>query len=361
MDEGSLTAFVKRVSGSDHQRVEEDFGEGFVRLRISEAERRQALQDIRGSEDIVLELLRNARDAHASHIFLATSREGARRTILCIDDGEGIPASMHRRVFEPRVTSKLDSSHLDTWGLHGRGMALYSISQAAIAAHVVASSPGQGTAIWVETSIDQVGERRDQSTFPTFVRGEGNGVAVRGPRNILRTCCEFALAERARCTVHVGSSTEVAAALFHHACGSLSSFDRAFGPDPASLPVAKRLGLAADPASFARIAATLGLSFSERSARRILDGAVAPAPGILDLVSIEAPPTRSNAPRHHRPDACSVSLSAEDRAQLAEGVRAAYAPLAQRFYLEPDVEPLVRVSGDRLLISVPLASQREGR
>jgi hypothetical protein len=42
-----LLDFVETVSGEAHLKVEEDLGEGFVRLRISEAERRQAKHDIR--------------------------------------------------------------------------------------------------------------------------------------------------------------------------------------------------------------------------------------------------------------------------------------------------------------------------
>ena len=86
----SLLDFVESVNGTSHLRVEQDFGDGFVRLNLSEAERRQAVQDIRSSEDIVLEMLRNSRDAHASHIFVAIGREGAKRNITVIDDGCGI-------------------------------------------------------------------------------------------------------------------------------------------------------------------------------------------------------------------------------------------------------------------------------
>lgn len=55
--------------------------------RSSEAERRQAAQDIRSSEDVVIELLRNARDAGASRIFLATQKTGNERLLTVLDDG----------------------------------------------------------------------------------------------------------------------------------------------------------------------------------------------------------------------------------------------------------------------------------
>ena len=110
-----LLKFVSAVSGDTFLKVEENFGDGFVRLKISEAERRQAKHDIRSVEDVVVELLRNARDAHARRIFLATGREGALRAITVVDDGVGVPKGMLERVFEPRVTSKLDSMVNSLW------------------------------------------------------------------------------------------------------------------------------------------------------------------------------------------------------------------------------------------------------
>ena len=192
MDGQTLTTFVESVCGDSHLRVEADLGDGFVRLRSAEAERRQAAHDIRSTEDIVIEMLRNARDAHAKSIFLAVSREGQRRRLVMIDDGDGVPAAMHERIFEPRVTSKLDSMHMDKWGIHGRGMALYSIAVNAETARVVASDAGKGAALFVETNLDKLGEKTDQSSFPVFERTESGSIAVRGPKNILRTACEFA-------------------------------------------------------------------------------------------------------------------------------------------------------------------------
>ena len=60
MVENDLAAFVERVTSKSLFRVESDLGHGFVRLKVSEAERRQAKQDIRCVEDAVIEMLRNA-------------------------------------------------------------------------------------------------------------------------------------------------------------------------------------------------------------------------------------------------------------------------------------------------------------
>ena len=58
-----LNKFLDQLNIKDSLSVEEDLGNGYVRLKISEAERRQALQDINCVEDIIVELLRNSRDS----------------------------------------------------------------------------------------------------------------------------------------------------------------------------------------------------------------------------------------------------------------------------------------------------------
>ena len=148
-EDSSLLGFVSSLGGGDPLRVEENLGDGYVRLRVLEAERRQAKHDIRCVEDVLIELLRNARDAGARKVLVASAREGALRTLVVLDDGCGIPEEMQERVFDARVTSKLDSVHVDRWGVHGRGMALFSIRENAESAEVLASAPGRGTAVRV--------------------------------------------------------------------------------------------------------------------------------------------------------------------------------------------------------------------
>ena len=139
-----LREFIDNVAKESHLRVEADLGGGFVRLRTEEAERRQARHDIRSSEDALIELLRNSRDAGARTIFVALSRSGAERRIVVVDDGCGVPPALHEAVFEARVTSKLDTVHTDLWGVHGRGMALFSIRLNAEEAFIAASDVGEG-------------------------------------------------------------------------------------------------------------------------------------------------------------------------------------------------------------------------
>ena len=109
-----LKDFVDKHAQTSHLRVEKDLGGGFFRLRASEAQRRQAQQDIRSVEDIVIEMLRNSRDAGARNIYVATNTEDSFRNLLIIDDGSGVPRSHHETIFEPYVTSKLDTMSIDS-------------------------------------------------------------------------------------------------------------------------------------------------------------------------------------------------------------------------------------------------------
>ncbi|WP_165054939.1 MULTISPECIES: ATP-binding protein [unclassified Adlercreutzia] len=353
MSEKALTAFVESVCGDSHLRVEQDFGGGYVRLRSTEAEKRQAAQDIRSTEDIVIELLRNARDAGARQVFVAAQRDDVTRTLTVIDDGCGIPEGMRTRVFEPRVTSKLETAHMDKWGMHGRGMALYSVSVNAEEAYVAASCEGAGTSLVVRTNLEKLKEKTDQSTFPHFEVRDGVH-AMRGPRNIVRTAAEFALEHRRECSVYFGSATEIAATLYEYGTATTSLAERTFAPS--GLALTKRLATATDPAAFAQIAAELGLPMSERSARRILDGAIKGAPPLLERLQAESFPAAAPARAKAAParDMRGLKLAEPDAALLREAARGAFADVARRYYLEPDVEPRVRVTQEAITITIPV-------
>ena len=274
MDSTSLTNFVESVCNESHLRVETDLGSGFVRLKSEEAERRQAAHDIRTTEDALIELLRNSRDAHAHSIFIATSKSERVRKLLVIDDGDGIPDFMKELVFEPRVTSKLDTMHFDKWGVHGRGMALYAVRTNAQACGVVQSQPGAGTALFADFNTDTVSEKTDQSTFPAFSLNENNRISVRGPKNIIRTSCEFAFEHRNSVSVYLGSPVEIAATLYAYGKATLSLLDRTFMHDGNEIVITKKLALAADEESFCEIAQSMGIELSTRSAYRIMGGQI---------------------------------------------------------------------------------------
>ena len=213
-DANELISFIASMSGEGNLRVEENLGEGYVRLRVSEAERRQAKHDIQHVEDIVIEMLRNARDAGADKVYLATTKEDGVRTLVFLDNGSGVPQDMQERIFDARVTSKLESMKMDRWGVHGRGMALFSIKQNTDEARVVTSDVDFGSVFKVSVATDRLGERADQSSWPQAVKDEdGHYVCARGPHNIIRAACEFALEELRACDVYLGSPSEIAATL----------------------------------------------------------------------------------------------------------------------------------------------------
>lgn len=353
----SLSDFVDRTTHGSRLRVETDLGDGFVRLRVSEAERRQAKQDIRCVEDAVIELLRNARDAHAHSIFFACTRAGSQRRLVMIDDGDGVPAHLREAIFEPRVTSKLDSMTMDDWGVHGRGMALYSIKANAAYAHVAASVVGKGSSFSVAFDISDVPERRDQSTLPDLVKGkDGSWCVGPGPHNIFKTTAEFALSNRRSCTVYMGSPVEVSATLLSFA---RSSGGFSLDPLEETAPV-KRLSRAKDAAEFAEIASDLGLEMSSRSAHRVLQGEIEPLPPFLETLDRRRegePAGKAKSGKNPMRDHRGLKIAEEDMQDFSSALRVAWRELADRYFLESEVDPSFRISHDGLHVTFPLRRQ----
>lgn len=354
MGASGLEGLIEEVTGESHLRVEEDLGGGFVRLRTSEADRRQAQQDIRGVEDIVLELLRNARDAGARMICVATNRDGAARNIVVIDDGEGIPLDMQQKVFEPRVTSRLDSFHADQWGVHGRGMALFSIACNSTVHRVAKSGVGLGTSIQVVADTGKLAEKADQSTVPRLVVDVDGRKVVRGPRNINRIVTEFTLAQKASCLVYLGSPNEIVATLVAYGQRVLSAVELAFAHDYAEYPICLRPALAASPEDLAQVALSFGMEISSRSARRILDGEIAPLEPFVSRLELGVGDSRAKS-KHTVARPKPVRMDEQDVEGFAAQVKDAYAGLAEGYYLEADVQPEVRVTREGLRIFIPFA------
>lgn len=348
-----LLDFVSSLSGGDGMRVEESLGRGFVRLRVSEAERRQAKHDIRRVEDAVIELLRNSRDAGASRIFVASSRVGDVRTLVVIDDGAGVPEAMHERVFDARVTSKLDSMSVDRWGVHGRGMALYSIKMNALSAEIVASEVGRGCAMRIAFDVSAIPERAEQSAWPEATLSNGQWV-VRGPRNILRTCLEFALETGNSCKVYVGSPSEVVATMRGRCQASpLAASVQASGDD---MPLVEMASLARDARELRACGSELGIEMSERTAHRIIKGEI----GVLRharamvLGKREGSAAKTGAGTTSR----RVRFSDEDKAELGRALRREFDAFAERYYLASADSPSIRVSDNKVVVSFELSDDQ---
>ncbi len=354
-----LAGFVSEVVGSQAIRVEESFGDGFVRLMVDEAERRQARHDIRCVEDAVVELLRNARDAGASSVYVASWRSGDIRTVVVVDDGEGIPLSMQGRVFDARVTSKLDSMRMDRWGVHGRGMALFSIKENAESARVMASAPGQGSSIGVTFDCSVLPERTEQSAWPSVGRDEdGRPAIVRGPHNIVRACCEFALDERGSVDVFIGSPAEMLATMIARARDASDESALLFVDDPGTLPVVERPLWAADARSLARVGEGLGLPVSERTAHRVLAGAVRPVRPVLARLS-HRKSQHAGAPDLLR-DRRGLKVAPQDLEEFSRALERDFAFLEDRYYVSLCEPPRITVTGDQVRVVFELDKGDEG-
>ncbi len=353
-----LVRFIDELAGSDQIRVDEDLGCGFVRLRASEADRRQAQQDIRGCEDVVLELLRNSRDAGARIICVATRRDAEKREFVVIDDGCGIPASMWDKVFEPRVTSRLDSFHEDLWGVHGRGMALFSIASSTVEHRVVASEDGRGSAIRVVADTTKLSEKTDQSSLPQYAIDVNGRRVMRGPRNINRIVAEFAIAQRSSCLVYLGTPSQVLATLVAYGNRALSRVERAFAADWREYALCLWPAFASTPEEFVEIAARLGMEISARSARRILDGETAPLAPFLDSLSPQAPSvSQKSGSSAARASRRKLRFADDDLHAFSADVTKAFGSLASSYYLSDKVEPQLRVGRDGLHVFIPFAEE----
>jgi hypothetical protein len=204
-----LKNFLSELNIKDSLNIEEDLGDGYVRLKISEAERRQALQDINSVEDIIVEMLRNSRDAGSRNIFIGTKKiEDKRRKIYFIDDGGGIPPHLQNLIFESRVTSKLENGKKDPYGFHGRGMALFSIKLNVDDIRIIFSEKSKGASFYIDIDLSKIPEKKDQSLMPQIIKTDGNLNIIGGVNNIIKTIIEFQLQNR-EINFFFGSPTQI--------------------------------------------------------------------------------------------------------------------------------------------------------
>ena len=351
-----LIAFVSSVSGDGYLKVEESLGDGYVRLRISEAERRQAKHDIRSVEDVVVELLRNARDAGARRIFVATTRDGTARVLTMVDDGLGIPAAHHERIFEPRVTSKLETMVMDRWGVHGRGMALFSVRSNVASARVTASAPHMGTALTVLADTEELPERADQSTWPTVEPDESGSLRVaRGPHNIVRRLVEFSC-EHPALELYLGTPTEILATLYVRGRDHLGVSDLLGADDLEDLPVWQRPAACSDAADLTEISAAIGLAVSERTAHRILAGELTSLEPLLTQLSGADEPDPEPEPDIYR-DRRSLHIDHRDLASFRHDLTTAFDALGQRYYLNLSAEPKITIGRDSITVRFPVEKE----
>lgn len=343
-----LLNFVESVAGDKYLQVEEDLGEGFFRLRSAELERRQAKHDIQSVEDIVVELLRNSRDAGSSKVFIASSKEEVLRKIVVIDDGCGIPSSFQEKIFEPRVTTRLENPLFDEFGLHGRGIALFSVKQQAEQARVTFSFPGEGSIVKAEINLKKIPERKDQSTYPLLKRQGNFWKAERGPHNILRVVTEFNL-NHPELAIYLGSPAEIFATM------------RKLSPKEPSKPKKKiyqKIAEASSTKTFLEMARRYyGLELSLRNAHRILKEEIKPLPPLLELVAR----LNSGPKRISRKDLQNLArfISEEDLGKISQLVAQSLQPILNQYYLRLADFPQIFKEKNRLKIFLELGKEDE--
>ena len=107
---------------------------------------------------------------------------------------------------------------------------------------------------------------------------------------------------------------------------------------------------------------------SERSARRILDGQIAPLSPLLGKIKIDGLQTSDALEREGADSqgkyatatsrhAKGLKLADEDAARFVRQISQAYAELADAYYLDATIEPHIRVSKDAIRITIPVLMQ----
>ncbi len=358
----NLLTFISNLSGVDYKRVEEDFGGGYVRLDVAEAERRQAKHDIRTVEGVVTEFLRNSRDAGATKIFIAFYKKDAiERHIVGIDDGCGIPSSMQKKIFESRVTSKLDSVTFDDFGIHGRGMALYSIKSIVKAVRIVHSQVGRGSIFKAIVDTSKLPERKDQSSFPTMSVWKGNLLIKKGPHNVPRLLGELSLSYP-QIEIFFGSPAQILATMYNLASTTIEAASQRKELDCFRYPNSKLwqcISSISDGAALSKMAKKYyGLDISERNGRRILDGAVKPLLAVVssnerqkfvDQGCINTPNREANLTKY---------IPQQELEYLSKVIQENIREIEQKYFVKIQGEP--KVSKFRNQISITFRLTRDG-
>jgi Histidine kinase-, DNA gyrase B-, and HSP90-like ATPase len=226
-----------------------DLGAGFARLIGVEGARRGPSR-IAHVEDVLLELARNARDAGAAHIYVAsTLKERRFRTLTVLDDGHGIPESHRDLILEPGVTTR----HLNPVtepgdpSTHGAGLSLYQIKNHSIQTRVLSTSS--------PTSIQAT---FDTNTLPERTLQSSTRPSKSNLRATLERFTATTNAQSPKLHSYYGPPGRILATLLHH----------------------RIIQTNRDSAGLREAAFGLGLGISVRSVQRILRGEVRPLEGI---------------------------------------------------------------------------------
>lgn len=267
-----------------------DLGAGFARLTGVEGARRGPSR-ITHVEDALLELARNARDAGAARIYVASTLKDRRfRTLTVIDDGHGIPESHRDLILEPGVTTR----HLNPVtepgdpSTHGAGLSLYQIKNHSLETRVLSTS--SPTSIQATFDTNNLPERTLQSS-------------TRPSKSNLRATLErftaTTNAQSPRLHSYYGPPGRILATLLHHRI----------------IPKQR------DSAGLREAAFGLGLGVSVRSVQRILRGEVWPVEDVWGGERGEGVRGRGAVGRRDRGPV--LELGEEESARIADILRRA--------------------------------------
>lgn len=238
-------------------------------------------------------------------------------------------------------------------------MALYSISVNAESAGVVKSDKGLGCAIAVKCYTKKLGEKRDQSSFPEFYVNDNQELVVRGPKNILRTACEFAVESRKTCNVFIGSPVEIAATLYGTSRNE-ASIASVFNEPGDNTKIVDLLGYSSDVHDFKKYAAEIGISLSKRTARRIMDGDIKPQTSLLERIAKTGVGGGSTSSfdisnvtkvHHAKPKTSTVKIDEEDKDALSDALKNKFPEIAKKYYLNGEIDPKVTIKRNKISIS----------
>jgi histidine kinase/DNA gyrase B/HSP90-like ATPase len=267
-----------------------DLGAGFARLTGVEGARRGPSR-ITHVEDALLELARNARDAGAARIYVASTLKDRRfRTLTVIDDGHGIPESHRDLILEPGVTTR----HLNPVtepgdsSTHGAGLSLYQIKNHSLETRVLSTfSP---TSIQATFDTNSLPERTLQSS-------------TRPSKSNLRATLErftaTTNAQSPRLHSYYGPPGRILATLLYH----------------------RIIPRQRDSAGLREAAFGLGLGVSVRSVQRILRGEVWPVEDVSRGERGEGVRGRGAVGRRDRGPV--LELGEEESARIADILRRA--------------------------------------
>ena len=201
------------------------------------------------------------------------------------------------------------------------------------------SEVGTGSALEVTFDTGQTRERAEQSAWPSVQLEQGRRV-VRGPKNIVRACVEFALESEDECRVYFGSPSEVIATM-----RALARHDTMEHASPIAM-----FAYAMSAREVREKAETLGFSLSERTAHRIASGQIRPVRHVLSgLVAQKG--ERVQGPAKDVPRR--IAVGEEDARAFASELKKAFAMIESQYYVKLAGEPKVRSKAGTVVVEFP--------